>query len=366
MQLSHLIQQLEKRLPLALQEKWDQSGLNLGSPSARVRSVLFAYDVCRETIAEAKKKRCGLLVSHHPFRLKADVQINLDNYEGRIIQACLKNNIALYACHTNHDASADSLNFHYLKKMGIKNIKPLQPVPMPFFKLAVFVPHTHTQKVMNALFAQGAGGIGNYSECSFRSAGTGTFRGNESSHPALGRKGKREEVKEDKVEVLVREDLLSATITAMKQAHPYEEAACDVYAIKNKMDCLGLGAWGTMPRSVSKTEFIQKLKRLFKTRHVRFVPSNKPRFQTVGICTGSGASLIDRAIQLKLDLLITGDVKYHQAIHAKRHNLAITDVGHFYSERESVVVLKNVFQELFGKNLKYHLYTKLRDAFETI
>lgn len=364
MKLSQIIKIFEKRIPKSLQENWDHSGLNLGSPTAEVKSVLFSYDVCKEVIKAAAKSKCQLIVSHHPFRMSATVHINLDDYEGQIIADCIKKNIALYSSHTNHDASADSLNFHYLKKLKLNDIQPLTQASLKLFKLAVFVPKTHTQKVMNALFSAGAGHIGNYSDCSFRTPGTGSFKGDETTNPTIGKKLQREEVSEEKLEVIITENILSSVIASMNKAHPYEEVAYDLYPLVNKMPSLGIGAMGTSPKALSKTYVIKALKRLFKCKNIRFTSSNTKSFKKIGICTGSGASFIDRAVQRDLDLFITGDVKYHQAIHAKRYDLTIADVGHFHTENDSIILLKNIFSELFGKKLKLHTYDKLKDAFE--
>lgn len=362
--LSEIISQFEKRIPLALQEKWDHCGLNLGSPSQNINSVLFSYDICKEVIAFAKKEKCQLIVSHHPYRMNAEVSLNLDSDEGQIIKQAIQSNIALYCAHTNHDASADSLNFHYLKKLGLQNIQALSPLGNPTFKLVTFVPQSHTKKVMNALFETGAGSIGEYDQCSFRVEGKGSFRGGAESNPTIGKPGQREEVQEDRLEVIVTDYNLSNTIKGLLIAHPYEEVAYDVIPLKNSVLNLGLGAFGELEKGVTKASLIKACKKLFQVKNVRYVDSGVKNIKRIGICTGSGASFIDKALSLKLDLFITGDVKYHQAIHAKRHGLNLLDVGHFHSEKDSVKILKQVFEQVFQNKLKYQTYTKLKDAFE--
>lgn len=257
MKLSRIIEELEERLPLSVQENWDHSGLNLGRPTQEIKAVLFSYDICREVIAHAKKHKCQLIVSHHPYRMGSSANVNLDAYEGKILADCVSSGIALYACHTNHDVSVDSLNYHYLQSLGLRNI---------------------------------------------------------------------------------------AALTLSNNGRP------------------GLGAFGVSEKGWSPRQVISHLKKIFKTRCVRFV-SGKKKFYRIGICTGSGASLIDQALNADLDLFITGDVKYHQAIHAKRHGLAIADVGHFYSEIESVKILREIFIGLFGNKLKMLMYNRLKDAF---
>jgi putative NIF3 family GTP cyclohydrolase 1 type 2 len=206
--------------------------------------------------------------------------------------------------------------------------------------------------------------LGNYSECSFSAQGTGTFKGNENANPAIGKKLTRESVQEENIEVLVREPDLKDVVAKMLAAHPYEEVAYDVFPLENKMMSLGSGAIGKFDRPFSHTDFVQKLKDIFSIPSIRFVASPKQKYSNIAICVGSGTHLLDAVIANKTDLFITGDVKYHQAIHAKRHDLAIADVGHFASEQVSVEILKNLFEKLFKKSLKYHLFDDLKDPFE--
>lgn len=363
MKLGEIISGFEEKLPLGLQEEWDHCGLNLGSRKQNVTGVLFSYDVCLEAVEFARRHKCQLIVSHHPFRMCAQVAMNLDDYEGRLIAACIQNGIALYSAHTNHDASTHSLNFHYLKKLHTENILPLKPVTEELFKLVVFVPIEHTGKVMDALFLVGAGGIGHYGECSFRASGLGTFKGDNTTHPAIGKKNQRATVSEERVEVLVAKDRINAAINAMRKVHPYEEIAYDIFRLENKRGDVGLGAVGDFESPVTLKQLIPTLKKIFRTRHIRFVDNGKTLFHRIGICTGSGANLIEHARHTGCDLFITGDVKYHQAIDAKRAGLAIADVGHFYSEIDSVKILKTLFADVFGKKLKLLEYQGLRDAF---
>lgn len=366
MKLSQITKIFEDRIPLNLQEPWDQCGLSLGNPNSEIKSVLFSYDLTPESIAHAKKNKHNLIVTHHPFQLKGQARIRFDSYTGQMIQECAKHDIAVYCSHTNHDASRDSLNFYYLKKLGIENAKALNASEQNLYKLVVFVPEKETSVVMDALFTAGAGKIGAYGECSFRSQGQGTFKGDESTNPTYGKKLIRETVTEEKVETIVPEHLLSKVISAMIKAHPYEEVAYDIYALQNQSFYTGLGAIGTLKKALKKQEFIQELKKLFRLKNLRFVDAGKKSYKTVAICTGSGTSLMNDAIRNKADVFITGDVKYHQATEAQIKGLSLADVGHFHSEIDSVKVLKSVFADLFGKNLKLEVYNKLKDPFETV
>jgi dinuclear metal center YbgI/SA1388 family protein len=364
MKLKDILSRFEIRLPLIWQESWDYSGLLLGSPEQNVTSVLFAYEICLEVIEAAVKKHCQLIITHHPFRMKASVAIHTNTYEGRLIQTCLKNGIALYSAHTNHDASPESLNHFYLAKLGLKSIQSMAPNKTPLYKLVVMTPNTHSEDVLSALFKSGAGGIGNYSECSFRSAGTGTFKGNPQSQPAIGKKNIRETVAEDKIEVIVTAEHLNAAIRALLMTHPYEEVAYDILPLQNQRTDLGLGAWGQLAKGLTPQAIISQLKAIFKIDSLRWVSNKSKTLKTIGLCTGSGTALLPQAFSLGLDLFITGDIKYHQAIEAKRHDLALADIGHFASEREAHHQLLSMMKNLFGTTLNYHKYDGLKDPFE--
>lgn len=364
MKLHTIIQKFEEEIPLGFQEKWDHCGLNLGSLKQNITGILFAYDACLEVIDAAIQKKCQLVVTHHPFRMKADVNLNLDSYEGRLIQKCIQNNIALYCAHTNHDVSRHSLNFHYLKKLGLKNIRPLKSPDEALYKLAVILPEKHQSKMMTALFSAGAGALGNYTEGSFSCEGISTFKANQNATPHLGRKDTQTSVPEIKLEVIVSQHHLNQVLNVMRQNHPYEEPAYDLIRLERKRSDIGLGTCGEWEKPKSKKEVIQEIKRIFKAPAIRLICDRQKSFQKVGICTGSGSSLISYALRKKCDLFITGDMKYHQAVEAKRDGLAIADVGHFYSEKDSILILKRIFQEKLGNSIRLHAYTKLQDVFE--
>lgn len=366
MKLSQITKAFEERIPLSLQEPWDQCGLSLGHPAADVKSVLFSFDLTPKAIEHAKKNKQNLIVTHHPFQLKGQAQIRFDSYTGQMIAECAKHNIAVYCSHTNHDASRDSLNFHYLKKLGVKDATALKANVQKLYKLVVFVPHKEVDAVMNALFAADAGKIGAYGECSFRSEGQGTFKGDDSTNPNYGQKGIRETVAEQKIETIVPQHLLAKVIQKMIKAHPYEEVAYDVYALENQSFYTGIGAIGTLPKALSKKELTLALQKLFKLKTLRFIDGGHKTFKRVAICTGSGTSLMKDALKQKADVFLTGDIKYHQATEAQVKKLSMVDLGHFHSEIDSMKVLKNIFSELFNKDLKLEVYNKHQDPFETV
>ncbi len=363
--LKEIISRFEKEIPLAYQEPWDRSGLQVGSLKEKITTVLFAYDACHEVLRHAVRKKASLIVTHHPLHLKDYKNIDLDSYEGETIRLAVQNNIAIYSAHTSHDASPLSLNRHFAKKLGLTDLKPIVPSSArPFLKLIVFVPRTHTTKVLEALFSGGAGHIGRYSSCSFRTTGTGTFRGDKNTSPFLGKPERLEEANEERVEVILPRRSLNRVMDAMLKAHPYEEVAYDVIPLENSYPNTGSGILGKLPKMVTMTNLIPVIKKTGGIKKLRLCGNPNKKIQTIALCTGSGASLLDKAISAGADLLITGDVKYHAGVSALRHDMCLLDIGHFHSEIASVSLLKNIFQKIFGRTLQLLHYQSLKDVFQ--
>ncbi len=265
--LRQIISKVEKYLPLHFQESYDRSGLQLGSANSKITKVLFALDICREVISEAKKKKANLVVTHHPLSLSDFRNINLDTYEGSLIGEAIKAGISLYTAHTNHDATPYGLSHQFAKNLGLEEVAPLRPLKnYPVLKLVVYVPTSHTAKVLNSLFEAGAGHIGAYSECSFRASGTGTFKGDVTTDPYLGKPGIREEVTEDRVEVIFDKGMLKQVLQAMTKAHPYEEIAYDVHDFEYAPLQIGMAVKGHVKKSVSLNEAIKRIKKEFNLK----------------------------------------------------------------------------------------------------
>lgn len=365
--LKEIISRFEQEIPLAYQEPWDRSGLQIGSLKEKIKTVLFAYDACHEVVRHAVRKKANLIVTHHPLQLKDYKNIDLDTYEGETIRLAVQHNIAIYSAHTNHDSSPYSLNRYFAKKLGLIDVKPLVPsTTRPFLKLIVFVPKTHTSKVLEALFSAGAGHIGRYSSCSFRTTGIGTFKGDKTTSPFLGEPEKLEEADEERVEVILPRDSLSRVVKEMLKAHPYEEVAYDIVPLENTYPHTGSGLVGKLSKTVSMTDLIPVIKKIWGIKNARLSGNLKQKIQTIALCTGSGASLLDKAVNAGADLFITGDVKYHAGIAALRNDVCLLDIGHFYSEIASVSLLKNIFQKLFASGLQLIHYQKLKDVFQEV
>jgi dinuclear metal center YbgI/SA1388 family protein len=348
MKISEITNYLESLAPLSSQESYDNSGLLTGSKNDEVTNVLIVLDCTEAVLDEAIRKKCNLIIAHHPIIFKGLKKLTGSNYVQRTVIKAIQNNIAIYAIHTNLDNFKYGVNKKIGDLLGISNPKILQPAENTLTKLTVFVPTDHAEKVMNAMFEKGAGKIGNYSDCSFSSSGNGTFKAGELASPFVGETGVRHSEPETKIEVLVSNHRIHSIVAAMIEAHPYEEVAHDLIPLSNSNIHEGAGMIGDLASPMHETELLQKIKSTFKCeiiRHTAFL--NKP-VQRIAWCGGSGSFLLSRAIAAKADFFITGDFKYHEFFDTE-NQIVIADVGHFESEQFTIDLLSELLQEKFPK-----------------
>ena len=348
MKISDITNYLESLAPLSSQESYDNCGLLVGDKHVNLSNALIALDCVEEIVDEAIAKNCNLIIAHHPIVFKGLKKITGKNYVERTLLKAIKNDIAIYAMHTNLDNYQNGVNKKIGDLLGVYNPRILRPSANTLAKLSVYVPKDHHNHVLQALFDAGAGKIGNYSECSFSSHGEGTFKASELANPFVGAKEKRHKENEVKLEVLISTHAISQTIKALVAAHPYEEVAYDVYPLLNKNNWEGAGMIGDLENPASETNFLQKLKEIFKTgtiRHTNLL--NKP-IKRVAWCGGSGSFLLADALRAKADIYITGDFKYHEFFDAD-NQIIIADIGHFESEQHTIELIKELIQKKFPK-----------------
>ena len=343
--IKEIIHFFEELAPLHLQESYDNAGLIVGSTDAEIDSVLITLDVTEEVVDEAIKKNVQLIVAHHPIIFSGLKKINGKNYVERTVIKAIKNDVAIYAAHTNLDSVTGGVNSKICEKLGLQNCKVLQPAKGQLKKLVTFIPTEHTDKVREAVFAAGAGNIGNYDSCGYNLEGTGSFRGNENTNPFVGEKGRIHYEKEIRFETIFPGYLQHKVISALLSSHPYEEVAYDIYPLENSLEKVGMGMVGTLPEEKTEEEFLKSIKETFKTgviKHTRL--KNRP-VKKVAVCGGAGSFLLNSAIAAKADFFISGDFKYHQFFDAE-NKIVIADIGHFESEQFT----KDLFYELLTKN----------------
>lgn len=336
---------LEQLAPPVYQESYDNCGLIVGDSSQQVTNVLVTLDCTEAVVDEAIAKGCNLIVAHHPIVFSGLKKLNGKNYVERTVIKAIKNEVAIYAIHTNLDNVKHGVNAKIAERLGLMNTQILAPKSGLLKKMVVYVPQSHIEKVQQALFDAGAGNIGNYSECSFYAAGTGTFKGNEQSNGFVGEQGKQHQEPEYKLEVLVDDARLGTSISAMILAHPYEEVAYDVFALANAHTQIGSGMIGELPEAMAPEDFLAYLKINMQTNTIRYTPVNKS-IKKVAVCGGSGSFLLKTALAAGADAFVTADFKYHEFFDAEQR-LMIADIGHYESEIFTINLLADEMLKKF-------------------
>ena len=288
MKIKDITDYLETIAPLAYQESYDNSGLIVGDKNSTVKKVLITLDTTEEVVDEAIRDKCQLIIAHHPIVFSGLKKLNGKNYVERVVIKAIKNNIALYAIHTNYDNVFDGVNAKICKRLGLVDCEILLPKKQLLKKLFTFIPVAHHERVANAVFEAGAGYIGNYSETSFTVQGTGTFRGNEKSNPVLGKKGVLEKADEIKFETIFPAHLEAKIINALLQSHPYEEVAYDIVSLDNYFSKVGSGMVGNLKKPVEALSFLKSVKKNLKTDSIRYTKLLDKQVQRVAVCGGAG------------------------------------------------------------------------------
>ncbi|AEW01719.1 Nif3-like dinuclear metal center hexameric protein [Niastella koreensis] len=346
MKIADIIDLLEAVAPPSLQESYDNAGLLTGNPGWVCTGALCTLDATEDVVKEAMQRGCNLVVAHHPIIFGGLKKITGKNYVEKTIITAIKNDIAIYAIHTNLDNVIDGVNGMMADKLGLKNRKILSPKEATLKKLYTFVPVEQLEQVRAALFEAGGGHIGNYNECSFGVEGTGTFKGGEGTNPFVGQPGERHYEKEIRVEVIFPGYLQNSLIRALRTAHPYEEVAFDVVNLANTHPGIGSGLVGELPEALPEEVFLKLLKQAFDLPLIRHTALFGRPVKKIALCGGAGSFLVSKALGVGADVYITGDMKYHEFFDANGR-LIIADIGHFESEQFTIDLLAGVLQEKF-------------------
>ena len=345
MKLSELTKLFEELVPSSLAESWDNVGLLCGDPGQQIRRILVSMDLTLGVLAEAKKRRADMVLLHHPpiFRQKIERLIRTRDPVGSLYSA-IHSGIAVYVMHTNLDSIEGGTNSALAEILGITtDVRPLRLARTGSnYKLVVFVSAEHIDLLSEALFAAGAGRIGHqhrYSECSFCCGGVGTFHGDESTSPAVGRSGRREYVQELRLETIVPASNLPAVLTALRAAHPYEEPAYDLIPLEPFDDRVGMGRVGKLARPVSVATLLKRIKAGLGIKSMQLVGSDKRKVSIAAVGAGSISDLMGDVLKSGAEFLLTGELRYNGALLARENNLTVAVAGHWTTERPGVAKL---------------------------
>lgn len=332
--------------PPAYQESYDNSGLITGDHAWEVTGILVTLDCTEPVVDEAIAEGANLIIAHHPILFRGIKKLTGANYVERTLIKAIRNNIAIYAIHTNLDNVLEGVNQKIAEKIGLLNTRILQPKTDTLSKLVTFVPRENTEQVLQALHKAGAGQIGNYKNCSFRVAGEGAFMPGEGTNPHIGKQHQLEIVDETRVELIFPAWRASDIVKALKSAHPYEEVAYYITLVANENQEVGSGLIGELPEPQEPMQFLRRLKDSMHLAVIRHTSVPDKKISKIAVCGGSGSFLLPKAIAAGAEVYISADFKYHEFFDADGR-IVIADIGHYESEVHTKELLKEILTKKF-------------------
>ena len=346
MKIKEIVSALERFAPLPLQDGFDNAGLQIGLTEAEATGALLCLDVTEAVLDEAIGLGYNLVIAHHPLLFKGCKSITGRDYVERCILKAIKNDIVIYAAHTNMDNAWGGVNFKIAEKLGLKNVRVLEPKEEALVKLVTYVPVAQAEGVRNVLFAAGCGCIGRYDSCSYNVEGSGTFRAQEGTHPYCGAVGELHTEAEVRIETIVPAYRKAEAVRALLKVHPYEEPAFDLYPLQNTWQQAGAGVIGELEKPETELEFLKRVKKTFEVECLRHNKLMGREIQTVALCGGAGAFLLPLAIRQRADVFLTGEIKYHEFF-GHEGEILLAETGHYESEQYTKEIFYTIIRDLF-------------------
>lgn len=332
--------------PFNISFDWDNTGLLIGGMDENISNILLALDVTKEVISEATHLGCNLIISHHPIIFRPIKNI----LNGSIPYLAVKNNLNVICAHTNLDLAEEGVNKCLASKFNLKNIESLcRSKRLEYNKIVVFSPKECENDIVKAMSENGAGRFGNYSMCSFTSDGKGRFMPEPGSNPYVGTQGLLEEVKEVKIEMVCPESKTNAAVKAMKEVHPYEEPAYDIFRDFSIYKEYYNGIIGDLEIPMNSDEFVKFVKEKLDCQGLRYTEINGKIIKKVALCSGAGGSYIKDALGSKADVFVTGEIKHSDILEANHNGMMVVDAGHFKTEDLVMDSLKAMLEQKFKK-----------------
>ena len=327
-----IIKYLEDWAPKEIAWQNDNAGIQVGRSNNKVKNIMLSLELTTDVVKQAILKNCNFIITHHPLIFQPIKKLNLNNEpNAKLIEKLIKNEITLFSAHTNLDFAKHGVSFQLAKKLGLQNISFLKNLKSNQFKVSVFVPETHIEKVASSIFSAGGGVIGEYSNCSFRSPGEGTFKGSSVSKPVVGSKQKYEKVNEVKLEILIDSWKLNNILSAIRTSHPYEEPAYDIYPLENYNSNFGAGAIGILENELSVSQTLSLILEKLGAKNLKYVLGNQSKIKKIAVCGGSGSDLLSDAINCGANAFVTADIKYH-TFQSAQNKILLIDAGHYETE----------------------------------
>ncbi len=346
MKIADVIAAIEVFAAPELQEEYDNARLLTGDKSRECTGVVCCLDVTLEVVQECISNKYNMIVAHHPVIFRGLKQLRPGSLVDDIVIAAIRHDIAIYAAHTNLDNVLLGVNGKIAEKLGLSNIRILSPKRKVLRRLITFAPHEHAEKVRSAVFAAGAGHIGKYSQCSFNSEGTGTFRAGEGADPFVGEVGEQHQEKETKIEIVYPFYLEVQVVEALVSSHPYEEVAYDIFTMENVHLGIGSGIIGDLEESLEPADFLGRVREVFGTGVIRHTALPGGKISKIAVCGGAGSFLITQAMAAGAHIYLTSDLKYHEFFEPAGR-MVLADMGHYESEQFTIDLLHDLIVQKF-------------------
>lgn len=360
MKLQGVLDALEQIAPTRNAESWDNVGLLAGDPRQEVSGALLAIDYTDDVAAERESLGCDLVIAYHPPIFSAIKRLTA----GHLVFDAIRRGVAIYSPHTAWDVAEGGTNDLLCDVLGVHRRSPLKlsETKATQYKLVTFVPADSLEKVSTALFDAGAGRIGKYSSCSFRNNGTGTFFGEEGTHPSVGKSGQLEQAAEVRIETVVPIGKVTAIVETLRRSHPYEEPAFDLNQLAAAPEGIGIGRLGEFDSPIERGELLMRIKRGLEIEHLLVAGPTEGAVDRIAVCAGACGELLDDAISQNAQLYLTGEMRHHDAIKAAQAGVTVVCTLHSNSERAALKRLKQRLETLVP-GLACHLSRRDRDPF---
>ncbi|MEZ4884757.1 MAG: Nif3-like dinuclear metal center hexameric protein [Chitinophagales bacterium] len=339
MKIKDITQYLETIAPLAYQESYDNAGLIVGNPDADCEKALLCLDSIESVVDEAIELGCNLIIAHHPIVFGGLKKITGKNYVERTIIKVIKNDIAIYAAHTNLDNVRQGVNAKIAEKLGLMNCEILAPKKNMLKQISVLCPLAQADGFRQALFNAGAGYVGDYNSTSFNSLGVSTFE-----NPELSQQTQQGEIK---IEAIYASPIEGRILQAIHQSHPQVKPTYTIVALDNRYQQVGSGMIGELSEAINEKEFLKLLKNNMQTPCVRHTSLRRKKVKKVAVCGGAGSFLLSTAMARGADVFVTADYKYHEFFDAEG-KIVIADIGHYESEQFTMELFQEFLQKKFS------------------
>jgi len=355
--------------PCELAEHWDRIGLQVGHENWPADRIWIALDPTVCLMDQASKHGVDLVITHHPLLFNPVTRIDPGTPQGRMIEIALKREIGIFSAHTNLDSVSGGVNDVLAEKLELHDTRALQPAPARQYRMVTYVPEGYEDKVAEAMFASGAGRIGEYTEVSFRTPGTGTFKPSEKANPFSGKTGNLTRASEYRLEVLVPRGQVTQVVKALVAAHPYEEVVYDIYSTQNRQSAQGLGRIGFVDPPIGLEAFVLRIKKTLGLRVIKVAGRCDGLIRLAALCAGSAKGLLDTFLDSDAQVFIGGDFGYHDGRAVEETGRAIIDIGHFASEYPVVQSLCRTVKKALaeaGHSAEVTVYANEKDSFELL